>query len=125
MSKNPATLMSLYQKAEDLEKRMDRGSNEFKDLRVELAAHAKVDLEQFDDQRKCISEVKEAVFEIKLMMAEHMVDSESLVGIKRDIESLKLTRAGTKPWIDMLIKMIWALLGAGVAWLLSHGGLSS
>ena len=121
------TTAVLESRLDGLEGRLNRSeqerANEYRELRAELSKHQATDLEQFDDARKTVSEVKDAINEIKIMIAESITDSQDLDGLKRDVESLKLTRAGTKPWLDMLIKLIWALLGAGLAWLLSHGGL--
>lgn len=85
--------------------------------------HEEVDRQEFEVIRESIAKLLAEFNELKLLVAEHLAVQQDVGSLKKDVESLKLTRAGNKPWMEMLIKLIWALLGAGAAWLLSHGGL--
>lgn len=123
----PPTNAVLESRLTELQGRVNRSEADHNDqlrgLRESNERHELSDKEEFAEQRKRMDGLGEQLNEIKVMLAEHLAVQEDVGLLKTAVETLKLTHAGTQPWIDMLMKLIWALLGAGIAWVLSHGGV--
>lgn len=93
-----------------------------KDIKDAHGKHVQSDKEEFESIREVSRETERSISELKVMIAENLAVQADVGSIRKDVDSLKLTRAGNKPWMDMLIKLLWAVFGAGAAWLITHGG---
>ena len=120
------TVAVLDARLNELQARINRIHDEqtiqFRELRLSNEKHQQSDKEEFDDVGARIDAIKESIGELKTMLAERIAVQEDVDQLREYVDSLRLSREGNKPWMEILVKIIWALIGAGIAWLI-HGSL--